>query len=511
MLKKSLFEKLVEKDKEIVIYIHISATLEFDMETAGSPSFSDERSIQLAVIAQKIHSLETSDEMGTLLTQLGADDEHKEGFGETDFEKALIKSRYITYSRNKKIPNEFIGRKEKALSLAYNAWIKARNTEDFDVFSPILKEVVDLEKEEAAFIKEDGQSLYDALLNLYEEGMSTAKLDAIFGELEPNLVRMVKEYSTIKIKDDFLYKSYYKKKQETFALFILNEMGFDKQRGTMAISEHPFTSTLGSDDIRITTRYNDPSVVDPLSSCVHEGGHALYEMGASSGIIKGTSLGEGVSMGFHECISRTYENVILRSKIFWDRYYDKFQATFPENLGDVSKDDFLKAINKVQPTYVRTNSDETTYNLHIILRYTLEKRLIDGDLEVKDLPAAWDKLFHEMFGIKIDRLAEGCLQDVHWASGLFGYFPTYGLGNLYSAQIFNTMVEKFGGKDKFNKSFVEKGILPITEYLNGHLFKFGGLYTPQKLIKDITGESLDGKYFVSYLENKLNDIWPERR
>jgi len=511
MLNKDLFEKLVEKDKEIVIYIHISATLEFDMETAGSPSFAEERSVQLALISQKIHSLETADELGSLLEQLGANDDNKEGFGETDFEKALIKKRYITYSRSKKIPNEFIGRKEKALTLAYNAWVKARNTEDFGAFAPILKEVVALEREEAGYIREEGQSLYDALLNLYEEGMSSKKLDKIFGELEPNLVRMVREYSSIDMKDDFLYRTYDKQKQEKFAMKILTEMGFDMKRGTLAISEHPFTSTLGSDDIRITTRYNDPSVVDPLSSTVHEGGHALYEMGASSGMIKGTSLGEGVSMGFHECISRTYENVVLRSKIFWDRYYDEFQALFMENLKDVSKDDFVRAINRVQPTYIRTNADETTYNLHIILRYTLEKKLIEGELEVEDLPEEWNKLFHEMFGLEVKRLAEGCLQDVHWASGLFGYFPTYGIGNLYSAQINAKLIEDFGGVENYNRSFADKGILPITEYLNDHLFKFGGIYTPEKLIKNITGESLDGKYFVSYLDAKLNDIWPERK
>jgi carboxypeptidase Taq len=503
MIDKKLFNKLVEKDKEIVVYKHIGAVLEYDLETAGSQGAGVERATQIALIAQKTHSLETDKELLTLLESLGASEENKEGFGESDFEKALIKIRYKTYLRNSKIPNEFIGRKEKALSLSYDKWVEARQTENFPLFAPFLKDVVELEKEEASYIKEDGQSLYDALLDSYEEGMSSAKLDQIFGDLEPKLVEMVKTYSASDIKDDFLYKKYDKKKQEQFAISIIKDMGFDMSRGTLSLAVHPFTSTLGADDIRITTRYSDPSIIDPLSSTVHEAGHALYEMGASSGEIKGTSLGEGVSMGFHESQSRFYENVILRSPMFWDKYFEKLQETFPENLANITKDEFVKAINKVKPTFIRTNADEATYNLHIILRYILEKKLIEGELEVDDLPEEWNKLFFKMFNIKIDRIAEGCLQDVHWSSGLFGYFPTYALGNLYSAQIYSKMVEDFGGIEMFEKSFSENGILPISEYLNKNVHSKGGLYTPENLIYQITKKPLDGNYFTEYLNKKL--------
>jgi carboxypeptidase Taq len=506
MFKKELFDRLLEIDKEIVIYTHISAILEFDMETAGSPLSNDERAVQLALIAQKTHSLEISDEMGSLLADLGACESNKEGFGQTDFEKALIRNRFDVYSLNKKIPNEFIGRKEKALSLSYNMWVKARSSENFSVFLPYLKEIVSLMREEASYIKEEGTSSYDALLNMYEEGMTSKKLDKIFGDLQPELVKIVNKYSKLDIRDDFLYRKYDKEKQENFAKAVLADIGFDMQRGTLQISEHPFTSTLGVDDIRITTRYSDPSVVDPLSSTIHEGFHALYEMGASSGDIKGTSLGEGVSMGFHESQSRFGENIVLRSRIFWDRYYSELKDTFPENLSDVSDDEFVRAINKVQPTYIRTNADEATYNLHIILRYKLEKKLIEGDLEVEDLPREWDKLFYEMFNLKVDKISNGCLQDVHWASGLFGYFPTYALGNLYSGQIYNKMLQDFGGIEEYNKSFIEKGISPITKYLRENVHEYGGIYEPKVLIKKITGEDLDGEYFLTYLKEKLEDV-----
>ncbi|MBK5201383.1 MAG: carboxypeptidase M32 [Spirochaetaceae bacterium] len=503
MLNKEIFNKLVDKDKEIVIYKHISAVLEFDLETAGSKSSGEERAIQLALIAQKVHSLETDKNMLSILKELGVSESKKEGFGESDFEKALIKNRYKVYLRNSKIPNEFIGRKEKALSLAYDKWVQARQTENFPLFAPLLKKVVALEREEANFIKEEGQGLYDALLDSYEEGMTSAKLDKMFGELEPKLVEMVKKYSTKSIKDDFLYKNYDKKKQEKFALGILKDMGFDMDRGTLSLAIHPFTSTLGSDDIRITTRYSDPSLIDPLSSTIHEGGHALYEMGASSGEIKGTSLGEGVSMGFHESQSRFYENILLRSPMFWNKYYERLQETFPENLANISKKEFVEAINIVKPSFIRTNADEVTYNLHIILRYILEKKLIEGTLSVDDLPDEWNKLFYKMFNLKVDRIAEGCLQDVHWSSGLFGYFPTYALGNLYSAQIYNQMIEDFGGIVLFEKSFEEKGLLPISEYLNKNIHSKGGLYTPEILIKRITKKALDGNYFTEYLNKKL--------
>jgi carboxypeptidase Taq len=476
------------------------------METAGSPLSGEERAVQLALIAQKTHSLETSKELGLLLMNLGAYDDNKEGYGRTDFEKALIRKRFTVYSLNCKIPNEFIGRKEKALSLSYNKWVKARNAEDFSLFAPALKDIVDLVREEASYIKEEGCSSYDALLNIYEEGMSGEKLDKIFKELEPNLVEMVKEYSKLEIRDDFLYKRYDKEKQENFAIGLLSDMGFNLQRGTLKVSEHPFTSALGVDDIRITTRYTDPSFIDPLSSTVHEGFHALYEMGASSGQIKGTSLGEGVSMGFHESQSRFGENILLRSKVFWDKYYSELQETFPENLADVSEDEFVRAINKVQPTFIRTNADEATYNLHIILRYRLEKKLVEGDMEVDEIPEEWNKMFYEMFNLKVDKVSNGCLQDVHWASGLFGYFPTYALGNLYSAQIYNKMLEDFGGLQEYNKSLVEKGVLPVTEYLKKHVHQFGGIYKPTVLVKNITGEALNSSYFVSYLNSKLKNL-----
>lgn len=503
MINKEIFDKLVEKDKEIVIYKHISAVLEFDLETAGSKSSGEERSIQLSLIAQKIHSLETDESLYAILKELGASESNKEGFGESDFEKALIKNRFRVYLRNIKIPNEFIGRKEKTLSLAYDKWVQARQTEDFELFAPLLKEVVSLEQEEANYIREENQSLYDALLDSYEEGMSSEKLDKIFGELEPKLVELVKSYSPNNVKDDFLYKKYDKQKQESFAISILKDMGFDLQRGTLSLAVHPFTSTLGVDDIRITTRYLDPSFIDPLSSTIHEGGHALYEMGASSGEIKGTSLGEGVSMGFHESQSLFYENILLRSSMFWDKYYKRLQDTFPENLSDVSKEEFVSAINIVKPSFIRTNADEATYNLHIILRYILEKQLIEGELSVDDLPEEWNKLFYKMFNLKVDRIADGCLQDVHWASGLFGYFPTYALGNLYSAQIYNKMILDFGGIENFEKKFEKNGISFITSYLNSNIHSKGGLYSPEILIKKITKKPLDGNYFTEYLKKKL--------
>lgn len=507
MFDEKKFEELKELDKEITLITHLNAVLEYDMETAISKKGTEERALQMAWVSNKLHSVVSSKTLGDVLKSLGAREDCFEGFGRDDFEKALIRKTYENYRNAVKIPSEFIERKEKALAHAYSNWAKAREENNFLIFRDSFKEVVDLAREEASYIKEDNQSLYDALLNCYEEKMTAEKLDEIFNPLEKSLVEFVDKYKDIKVEDSFLYSKYDEKKQESFALKIIDEMKFDKDRGVLGLALHPFTSTLGVDDIRITTRYDDPSVIDPLSSTVHEAGHALYEMNACSGILKGTCLGEGVSMGFHESQSRFWENIVLRSPVFWKRYYSELKSVFPEQLGDVDVETFVKAINQVRPSYIRCNADEVTYNLHIILRYRIEKDLIEGKLEVDDVPRVWDEYFEKMFKKKVDKLSNGCLQDVHWSGALFGYFPTYALGNLYSAQIYDTMIKDFNGKENFDNKLEKEGVGFISDYLCEKVHSKGCVYSPDKLIKNITGKALDGKYFTEYLTSKLEALY----
>lgn len=500
------FKKLETLDKQITMINHITQILEYDLEVNAPKKAGLERSKQMAWTSIEAHKLSANDEMGKLLSDLGATIDKEEGLGQSDYQKALIRKRYREYIKANKIPKELIEKKQMILTQSYEKWVEARENDDFLSYVPFLEKVVDVIKEEARLLKKDDQSLYDALLDEYEEGASTKFLDEVFDNLNRDLQPLVRKYSQEKVDDDFLYLKYDEKKQEKFAVDILQEMGFDFERGTLSEAVHPFTTTLSGDDIRITTRYNDPNFCDPLSSTIHEGGHALYEMNASKNELKGTSLGEGVSMGIHESQSRFWENMILKNPDFWDVYYSKLQYMFPTQLLSVSKEAFVKAINKVNPSYVRVNADEVTYNLHIILRYKIEKALIDGDLKVKDIEKEWNKLYKQLFLKDVDKVSNGCLQDVHWASGLIGYFPSYSLGNLYAAQIYDKMLSDFNADD-LKEIINNDGLNAITSWLDANIHSKGSLYTPNVLIKQITNKILDAKYFTQYLEKKLERVY----
>ncbi len=505
-MKIDSFKQLEELDKQITMINHLTQVLEYDLEVNAPKKATNERSKQMAWTSLEAHKLVKSENMKNILNELGAKEDNEEGFGETAYQKALIRKRFNEYNKAIKIPNEHIKEKQEILTKSYDNWIKAREKNDFSLFEPYLEAVVACVKREASYIKKDGQSLYDALLNEYEEGITSAVLDPLFEELQKKLIPIVERYKDFNLSDGFLYESFDVKKQESFAKEILKEMGFDFERGTLALAVHPFTTTLGGDDIRITTRYTDPNLSDPLCSTIHEGGHALYEMNASKNELKGTSLSDGVSMGIHESQSRFWENIVLKNPSFWDIWYPKLQETFSQQLTDVSKKDFVKAINRVNPSYVRVNADEATYNLHIILRYKLEKQLIEGSLQVKDLPEAWNKLFEELFSLKIEKEKDGCLQDVHWASGLFGYFPTYSLGNLYSAQFLDKLEKDFGGIE-LGEIIKNKGLKEISNWLDENIHSKGSLYPPKVLVEQITNKSLDANYFTRYLEKKLDVIF----
>ncbi|NLE16856.1 MAG: carboxypeptidase M32, partial [Spirochaetales bacterium] len=297
----------------------------------------------------------------------------------------------------------------------------------------------------------------------------------------------------------FLRQAYPIEGQQAFANQVLTDMGFDFTRGSCAVSVHPFTTTIASDDIRITTRYTDPSVMDSFSSSIHEGGHALYEMGASNTMLRGTSLAGGASHGMHESQSRLWENMVSKSPEFWERYYPQFQKIFPAQTAGVGLDRFVRAVNKVGRTCIRVNADEMSYSLHIFLRFGLEQALIAGDLSVEDLPRAWDEEFARLFGFEPATDREGVLQDVHWSSGDFGYFPTYALGNLYGAQIWAHIQNTIG----LNAGDVEG----ISSYLKHAVYEKGALQTGRRTAESVTGKALDATVFTSYLENKFSRLF----
>jgi carboxypeptidase Taq len=498
MDRQKAFDRLEEIDRQIVMISHVGAVLSWDQELYAPAKASSERGREQGWLASEMHALSCGSEMGDLLASLDASPSKPEGCGRNDFEKALIRIRFKEWRRGKRLSDEVVRHISEVTTEGYSVWLQAREANDFGLFAPKLKEIVSLTRDKAEAWKTDGQSLYDALLDNYESGITTRDVDMLFSAVKPTLVSLVARSQQLLVDDSFLKVPYDVALQEKLADKVMHDMGFDFTRGLKAVSAHPFTSALGIEDVRITTRYTDPSVMDSFYSTVHESGHALYEQWASNGRQKGTSISGGASYAMHESQSRLWENIIGRSRPFLSHYYPLFKSLFPSQFEGVSLDRFYQAVNKVERSYIRTNSDEVSYSLHIMLRYELEKRMIEGTLGVDEIPEAWNAMSKELLGLDVPSCALGCLQDVHWATGDIGYFPTYALGNFYGAQIWARLNEEIP-----SASLLEKGEFgPIVSWLGEHVWKQGMLYEPKDLLYRLTGKGLDASYFTRYLEGK---------
>nr|WP_321306447.1 carboxypeptidase M32 [uncultured Sphaerochaeta sp.] len=497
MTQREAYNRLVELDRQIVLIDHMEATLSWDQEISLSPLGLEERSVQLGYLAQLRHDLASSSEMGDVLA-------HLEGMNDaSDVERGLIRIRRREYEKMKKLPATLVRSISEQGARAHNSWVAARKAGDWSLFSGDLSSMVTLVREKAALLKREGGCLYDGLLQEFEEGMRTDQVARLFSEIKAPLISLVDRLASKSVDTGFLYGTYPIEQQQIFANEVLKAMQFDFQRGSCAVSVHPFTTTIGSDDIRITTRYTDPSVMDSFSSTVHEGGHALYEMGASSSILKGTSLASGASLGMHESQSRLWENMIAKSPEFWQYYYPRFKELFPAQTAGVSLDQFVRAINKVERTPIRVNADEVSYSLHVMLRFNLEQMIINGDISIEEVPEAWNAEHRSLLGFTPASIKEGVLQDVHWSSGDFGYFPTYALGNLYGAQIWKKVKE-----DLPVSSLLQSGdLLAISDYLKTSIYERGAVNTGLETLEKVTNRGLDASLFTSYLEDKFSRLF----
>ena len=505
MGKKEHIARLTAIDHELVLYQHIAALLGWDQETNMPENGEDGRSEQLSLMQGILHDKMTSNEIGDLLNELGASGEQPSGDPSyTDQERGLIREYFREYNREKKIPKKLVQDMAITTSKAQPAWGKARRAGDFSIFQPHLEKIVALTRETTECLGYTNHP-YDPLIDQYEPGMTTAEVSRVFNGVKQDTVALLgRIVEKGDVADSFLYESYDNKLQDDFGRKILADMGFDFKRGVLTESAHPFTSGVGKDDIRITTRYNEPSMSSSLFSTIHEGGHALYEMGAASPELKGTSLGTGISLAVHESQSRFWENIVARSSDFWENYYASLQGMFPSQLGAVSRDAFVRGINRVGPSMIRVNADEVTYSLHIILRFELETALVNGDLEVRDLPEAWNEKMRQMLGVVPEDSSEGVLQDVHWAAGLIGYFPTYVLGNLFSAQFLEALKKDIPDY----RAYISSGnLIHLQKWLNEKIYRKGGIYTAAEVLQQVTGESLDPSYFSKYLEEKYTRIY----
>lgn len=353
----------------------------------------------------------------------------------------------------------------------------------------------------AGYKAKEGQALYDVLLEDFEPGFPMAVLDPFFSQLKEVILPLLKKANerAPQIPDDFLFFYYPIEKQKAFNEYLLDYLGFDRKRGVMAESAHPFTTNLHKSDVRITTHYYPNMLASAIFSTIHECGHALYEQGISDELSQ-TPIGGGASCAMHESQSRFYENMLGRSLAFWKPLYGKLQESFPEQLNSVSLETFVASINKAVPGLVRTESDELTYCLHIIIRYELEKKLVDGNLSVEELPKAWNDLYEKYLGIRPANDAEGVLQDIHWSQGSLGYFPSYALGNAYAAQIYHQMKKELNPD-----ALMEEGKLSvITDWLHEHIHQYGETYEARELLKRVTGEDFNPQYYFDYLQEKFS-------
>ncbi|WP_010241360.1 carboxypeptidase M32 [Clostridium arbusti] len=421
-----------------------------------------------------------------------------------DITKGTIEKISKEYDRNKKIPKKDYTEYIIAGSISSAAWDEAKRKSDFKIFQPHLEKMVNYNQKFADYWGFK-KNRYDALLDIYEPGITTEKLDEVFGNLRDAIVELLNKIKKSGNNPDiqFFNGNFPKDKQEKLAKRIIYKMGYDyKEAGRVDESTHPFTTSFGNKDVRITTNYDESDFRPALFSCIHEAGHGIYEQDISDNL-QGTLLGEGASMGIHESQSRFYENIIGRNKNFWKFFYPDVVEQFPK-FKDISLEDFYRGINYVEPSLIRTEADELTYSLHIIIRYEIEKALINGDISVEELPNVWNKKYKEYLGIEPKNDREGVLQDIHWSDGSFGYFPSYALGNLYGAQFLNKMKSDISN---IYQEIAKGNLNVIHKWLKDNIHKYGCIYTPTELINKVTGEELSSKYFIQYLNEKFKKIY----
>ena len=493
-------EKLKTLLGEVTVIGRAAPFLGWDQQVNMPPGGAEARGQQLATLSKIAQEKFISDEVGRLIEDLqaefaGADDESDEA--------AMVRVAARNYDKARRVPPEFVAEQAAISSKALQAWVEAKGKPDFSIFLPHLEKNVEMVKKYISFFP-PADHPYDTLLDDYEPGMKTADVKAIFDALRPKQVKLIKAIASVKqVKDDFLHKKYNEKKMIDFGVGVITKYGYDWSRGRQDKAPHPFETTFSLDDVRITTRFEADNPTATLFSTLHESGHAMYEQGVNRDYER-TSLGGGTSLAIHESQSRMWENLVGRSLPFWEHFYPAFKKAFPAQLDGVGLKAFYKAINKVEPSFIRVNADEATYNLHIMLRLELEIGMVEGKIAIKDLPEIWNTKMQEYLGITPPNDAKGVLQDIHWSYGSIGYFSTYALGNLVSAQLW----EKINKDIKNLDDQIRKGDFgELLGWLRKNIHQHGHKYDPQVLVKKVTGSKITPEPYVRYLTKKYGEIY----
>lgn len=474
-----------------------AAMLQWDQETYLPPGSAAARNRQIATLAELAHEKFTRKELGNMLDELSG----KDDLSET--QQHNIRLSREDYQKRTKLPSSFVRRMAEASGKAFHQWVAARKANDFSLFAPNLQEIVTLKHEHAELLGYENDPL-DALLNEYDKGCTVAQLDPLFDALKTGLKPLLEKIEAKPKPDNsFLHRHYPKDTQWHYGLGVLSAMGFSFDRGRQDLSAHPFTISFGSTDVRITTRTDENDFGNMTWSCLHEGGHALYEQGLSESEY-GLPLGEPASYAVHESQSRIWENNVGRSLDYWTFRYPELQKLFPGQLGDISLDTFYRGINQVKPSLIRTEADELTYHFHVIIRYEIERALVHKEIAPADVPAAWNRKYHDYLGVTPDSDSNGCLQDVHWSHGDIGYFPSYSMGTIMAAQLFATFLTQ---NPSFPMEMREGRTENLLHWLRNAIHTFGRRYTTGELCQKVTGSPLDARFLVKYLEEKFAYIY----
>jgi carboxypeptidase Taq len=495
------YDELIRRVKEARLLESCGAVLGWDERTYMPREGSAHRSEQMALLASMTHQLLTAPEIGRLLGEVEGSAQVRDPDGD---EAANVREIRRAYDRAVKLPRELVEELARTTTRAQQVWQEARAANDFPAFRPWLEKIVKLKRQEAQAVGYK-ESPYDALLDEYEPGATTAEVTRTFAELRAELVPLVAAItgSGRKAPTDVLEREYPIGRQEIFGQAAAAAIGFDFNAGRLDVTTHPFCSGVGPGDCRLTTRYNARRFNDGFFGILHEAGHGIYEQGLPAQHF-GTPLGSACSLGIHESQSRLWENQVGRGGPFWDHFFPRARQTFPAALGDVGADRFLFAVNDVRPSFIRVEADEVTYNMHIILRFELEQALIGGELQPADVPQAWNEKFRQSFALVPPSDALGCLQDIHWSMGGLGYFPTYTLGNLYAAQF---MEQARGDLGDLDGDFRRGEFGRLKGWLNEKIHRQGQRYRPAELCRRVTGKPLSPRPLVEYLRKKFAPLY----
>jgi carboxypeptidase Taq len=501
MTAETAYTELIRRSKELGLIHSCSAVLGWDHQTYMPPKGGTLRGEQLAFLASLAHQKLTDPQVGEWLATVEASDLVKEA--ESDA-AANVRELRRAYNRATKIPSALVEELARVTTEAQQVWEQAKKTNDYPSFRPLLQRIIELKREEADAVGYH-EHRYNALLEEYEPGTTVTELQTLFATLTAELVALVQKIVAAPRQPNtgILTREFPIDRQKVFAESAAAALGFNFAAGRLDTTTHPFCSGFGPGDCRMTTRYNPRFFNEAFFGVLHETGHAMYEQGLPADQF-GTPLGTACSFGIHESQSRLWENQVGRSRAFWEHFFPRLQQTFPTTLADVARDDFYFAVNAVQPSFIRVEADEVTYNLHIALRFELELALLSGDLRVEDLPGAWNERFQALFGLIVPDDVRGCLQDIHWSFGGIGYFPTYTLGNLYAAQLMAAAKRDCPGLDD---DFRRGEFGPLQQWLKTAVYRHGQRYRAGELCRRATGSPLSPQPFLSYLTEKFGPLY----